>query len=314
MKLSRTWFALLITSLLTLTVQGHPLPTDILDVGRDGSVDVQINGFPAKMEVRGDGISYPVLNPDVAETCKLRANIFGNVFGIEAKVGSIAISGHTAKAKLSIMGRTDTHRVLWFDRAIVQDLAGSIGPNAIPQSLVRLNVSAAIAQPKVTSLPLQIEDGRVGTTIRLDQTSVFVMFNPLSPRTIASAGAGQVIATTQTGKWTGAQESIAVNFGIERPVRELALSNPIRLGDLVISSLLVRDNSRVTGVSEANTATGSVDSNEVTLPAVNVTAETKGPKPSYQLTLGRDVLDQCTSITFNKLSGHIDLNCDQEKP
>jgi len=294
-----------------IAADGSSSSGDMLEVGRNGTVDVQVNGLPAKMEFRGDGISYPVLNPDVAEKYKLRSNFFANVLGIEAKVGPITIPGRTGKAKFSIEGQDGSRRMLWFDRPIAPGLDGSVGPNAVPQSRIRLNVGADTAHPTQASLPLRVEDGRVGTTIRIDQTDVFVMFNPMSPRTIASAGAGQVIAIAQAGKWGGAQESAIVNFGIERPVRNLVLSSPIQIGNVTVANLLVRDNSRLVGVDEIKNQAEGDDANEVTLPAVTVTAKQGGLKPSYKLTLGKDVLSRCASITFNKVLGQIDLNCDQ---
>lgn len=309
MKQLPTLGAIFLTSILVSEAHAASLQDDILDIGRDGSIEAQINGFPVTLQFRGDGISYPVLNPDTAEKFKLRTNLFANALGIEAKVGPVTVPGRTGKVRLEIQGHEEKRRALWFDKPIAPGMDGSIGPIATPQTRIRLNTGAGFGHLTSISLPLKIEDDRVGTTISIDKTNVFVMFNPLQPRTVASAGAGHVMAFAQAGRWSGTQESTSINFGVERPVRELTLSNPIQIGNLQLSVLLVRDNSLVTGVADIKSRAEEEDANEVTLPAVTVTAKAAKIKPSYKLTLGQDVLSRCASITFDKTSNKIELNC-----
>jgi hypothetical protein len=285
-----------------------PASEGVLDIAQDGVVYGKLNGSPARLMMRGNGIAYPVLNPDVAEALKLRTNIFANLLGIQAKVGPNTIQGHTGKIKLMLDNRESTPRALWFDKLVAPGLDGSLGPYAVSQSRIRLNIGTRVEHAKLVSLPLQIEDGRVGINIGVGENTVFVMFDPAREHSVASAGAGQLIARAYDGKWSGKESLELIDFGIQRPVRELALANPMQIGNLNISKLFIRDYVRVTGVDEMNMPPDDMDSNEVVLPAVTVTAKVR-IKPTYKLTLGRDVLKQCASILFDKTSNQIGLLC-----
>lgn len=283
--------------------------SNLLEVGPDGIVNYEINGLPAKLQLRGDGLSYPALNPDAPERFKLRSNIFADALGIEARVGSISIPGHTGKAKFEFAGQKESRRALWFDKPVAAGFDGSLGPNAVPQNQVKIATGNPIDQTRTTRLPLQVQDGRVGTHLNVGASSLFVMFNPLIEHSIATAGAGQALALSNQGKWSGAPETVVIDFGVSRPVRELTLAEPIHLGDLRISRLLVRDHTRLTAVDDMNSQTKDIDPSEVVLPTVVVTAQTNSSKPLLRVTLGRDALEGCTSIAFDKASKQIELNC-----
>ncbi len=233
------------------------------------------------------------------------------MIGIQAIVGTTIIPGHTGKAKFLIDGRESNLRALWFDKPAASQLEGLAGPNALAQSVIRLNTGVAVEHPTVFSLPIQVNNNKVGTQITVDQTPIFVMFNPLREHTIASAAAGQVISAAHGGRWSGTSNTEATDFGIDRPVRGLSLATPIDIGALRIQTMLVRDYSRVSGVEEGGASASALDPSEATLPAVVVTADTKSKvKPLYYLTLGRDALGHCGSITFNKDANRIELSCE----
>lgn len=282
---------------------------NILEVGPDGAVNCEINGLTAKLLFRGDGLAYPILNPDTPEKFKLRSNIFANAFGIEARVGSISVPGHTGKAKFEFSGQKESRRALWFDRPVAAGFDGSLGPDTVPQAQVKITTGNNVAQTRTTQLALQVEDSRVGTSVNVGASSLFVMFNPLIEHSIATAGAGQALALSNQGKWSGAPEMVVIDFGVSRPVRELTLAEPIHLGDLRISRLLVRDHTRLTAVDDMDSQTKDMDPSEVVLPTVVVTAQTNSSKPLLRVTLGRDALQGCTSIAFDKASKQIELNC-----
>ena len=294
----------------SVTSSGKSLQDSVLDVPPDGIVAVQINRSSTiyRFEMRGDGISYPVLNPELAENLKLRSNIFGNLLGIQANVGPIAIAGHTGKVDVAFDGQEETLRALWFERPIAPQSDGSLGPGAVTQSIVKIHVAEGARSVQPSAVSLQTEDNRVGTNIEVGKTTIFVRFNPLRQHSIASAGAAQAIALAYKGQWSGEKGSDLIDFGITRPVRELSLSVPLKVGGLSISKLLVRDFGQVTGVSQESSQ-GNADPNEVVLPEVSVTAQSTKTKPAYNLTLGRDVLDGCESITFNKSTKQIQLAC-----
>jgi hypothetical protein len=290
---------------VAINVTGSPIVDSTLEVGLDGQVSCQINGVPARLQFRGDGISYPVLNPDATSKFKLKANVFADIAGIEAVVGPSKIAGHTRKAEFAFGNDSSSLRTLWFDRPVAPGFDGGLGPAAVPQTRVVLNIGQPV-QHALTSFPLQLDGNRVGTTLKVGEADIFIMFNPLAQRTMASAGAGQEIARINGGAWSGEQEQADIYFGVQRPVRELTLATPLKIATLDISKLLVRDNTRVTDVAELKDQAN--DANEITLPAVTVNAPPK-TKPVYRLTLGRDVLDRCASVTFDKAIKQIVLRC-----
>jgi hypothetical protein len=289
---------------------GNPTSDDVLDVPPDGIVNVQVNEAPTKFQfvVRGDEISYPVLNSDIAESLKLRSNIFANLFGIEARVGPVSIPGHTAKVSFTINGKNENRRALWFDQPISSNSSGSLSPETVPQSKVILHIGEKKDHAQVSSVPLQSDDHNIGTSIKVGEKDVFVRFNPLRQHSIASAGTAQVMVSVYKGQWSGEEGSEMIDFGIARPVRELSLSVPLKVGGVSISKMLVRDFRQVTGVAEKNIQ-NDADPNEVVLPEVSVTAQNSKTKPVYNLTLGRDVLGQCDSVSFDKTSKQIQLSC-----
>ena len=135
------------------------------------------------------------------------------------------------------------------------------------------------------------------------------MIGPSLEHSIATAGAGQALALSAQGKWSGEQEMATIDFGVSRPAREMTLSEPIDIGGLRVSKFLVRDSSRLTSVGELDSQAENIDPNEVVLPTVVVTAQTSGSKPTLRITLGRDALQECASVTFDKASSQIELAC-----
>lgn len=282
---------------------------DAFEVAQDGIIDCQVNQIPAKLVFRGDGLSYPVLNPDAPGRLKLRSNLFADAFGIQATVGTTSIPGHTGKAKFLIANQQQSLRALWFERPIAPAFDGAVGPGALPQARVQMILGASALETTEFALPLQTSDNRMGTIIKAGSSDIFVMFNPLLERSIATAGAGQALALSQHGQWSGTQEHVDIEFGLRRPARALTLSEPIAMGNLSIAKILVRDNANLTAVGEVAPNTNDTDPSEVVLPTVVVTAQTGSSKPLLRLILGQDALGVCSSITFDKSSKRIVLAC-----
>lgn len=163
----------------TVRATGDLPSSSVLEVGPDGIVACEINEQPARLQFRGDGLSYPVLNPDAPKKFKVRSNIFADALGIEARIGATTIPGHTGKAKFSFEGQRDSRRALWFDRVITVGLDGGIGPDAIPQARVTIATGNNVAITRTIYLPSHVEDNRVGTSVKIGSSDIFVMFNTL---------------------------------------------------------------------------------------------------------------------------------------
>lgn len=100
---------------------------------------------------------------------------------------------------------------------------------------------------------------------------------------------------------TGLEE---IAFGVERPVRTLTLGAPLRLGALAVATLGVRtaDIGNVSTIRDADEPTPDPDE-------VVVTAKMKRDPNRDRLALGRDQLDRCSSIVFDKPARQVRLAC-----
>jgi hypothetical protein len=107
------------------------------------------------------------------------------------------------------------------------------------------------------------------------------------------------IAAAQGGRWNGAPGRSVIVFGIERPVRPLALATPLAIGPLAVVQLGVRtgDGGSAAGIREAD------DPDEV------LVAGGKARPDRDRLILGRDQLGRCSSLVFDKPRRAIRLTC-----
>lgn len=94
-----------------------------------------------------------------------------------------------------------------------------------------------------------------------------------------------------------------IAFGVERPVRMMALDRPLAIGALSLTRIGVRtgDWGNAAGIAEA----GSADPDEIV-----VTAKGRKRDPFRdRLAIGADVLARCSSVIFDKPARQIRLTC-----
>ena len=131
-----------------------------------------------------------------------------------------------------------------------------------------------------------------------------VRFNPDNARTLATAGAGVALASANGGRLEGATRTAHIAFGVERPVRLLKLARPLAIGPLTLAALDVRvaDYGSAGGIADADAPPPDPDE-------IVVTAKGKRDRSRDSLTLGRDQLDRCSSIVFDKPAKQVRLSC-----
>ncbi len=296
-----------IVAILALTVQ-PALPVGITAHAKDssaGSIDVEmerpieatINGKSVRLTLAGDGLSYPVLNPDLAQRLSLKSSIVS----VRATVGPVAIPGRTGVIKLGLDGKVNKRRALWFDKPISTAADGEIGPEALPHGVVRLILSPKKAGEGAITLPLHRETNRLGTTMSIGGRAIFVQFDPSRSHSLATASAAKLIGDAHGGR-SGETRQEVIDFGVRRPVRRMTLERPLDLGGLKIASFGVRT-SRAGGSVDAPAADADPDE-------IIVTASEKEDKRSrLTLTVGRDILGSCSNIVFDKAGRRIILSC-----
>jgi hypothetical protein len=260
-------------------------------------LDGKINGNPVRFKMKANGIAYPILNPDVASRLKLRSNIFSVV----AVIGPVKVPGKTGVAKIEASGSSFKHRILWFERPTTTQASATLSPESVPQQVIRFELREPVAGEKLTRMPLVRKDFTLNVVQTAGGQDIFVQFDPDLAKSMATAGAANVIGGEHGGQLSGATYSTPYYFGVERPLRTVQLATPFRIGPLSLSSFSARvsDLGAISNLPDAD-----LDPNEVL-----VTASRSKVKPIYRIILGADALENCSSITFDKPRKVIELSC-----
>ena len=226
---------------------------------------------------------------------------------IQSAIGPVKIRGQQRLVNISLGGRTHNKLVAWFQTDQHKFGEAHAGPLAIPAPVIRFALRPA--QPGETrfSMPLAT-DGRRGvasTRMTFGKKKVYFAFSPHFETTLASAGAGSVIAQNNGGEFVGDPKPVVVAFDVARPARPVQLKTPIIFGPIALSKLLVRsrDYGNTNAIKEAKSPNAN-DEEEIL-----VQAKRKGTNPEYFVYVGNDVLKNCSSITYDKPGQTITLSC-----
>ncbi|MGJ3648496.1 hypothetical protein ACLB0R_08490 [Sphingomonas sp. GlSt437] len=266
-------------------------------VDGEGIVPVRIGGKPARLRISPWAPAAPTLNPGFAEAIGLH----GGLFGVAVKVGPIKVKGGTGVTKLEFGKVGFKRRVVWFEKDYERAADAAVGPGGLPVDIVRFRLKAPGEGEQTASLPLVQEMFRPAyAQIGLADRKLHVLFDPHRARSIATAGAGQALASALGGQLSGDRGRTQVAFGIERPVRSMRLARPLVVGPLRLNEITVRisDNGTTAGIADAD-----ADPEEIV-----VTAKGGGDRRDF-IILGADVLSRCSSIVFDKPQRAIRLTC-----
>ena len=96
---------------------------------------------------------------------------------------------------------------------------------------------------------------------------------------------------------------MVINLAVARPVRHLGLATPLRIGPLALTDMLVRTGDFGSVAAIADKDAPPADPDEIV-----VTGEKK-QKRRLRLDVGRDYLDRCSSIVFDKQARTLTLSC-----
>lgn len=270
----------------------------------DGVRATSVMGVAGRLRVDPAAPAMPVLNPAMAARAGLRSGPFAVQYG----VGPVSIAGRTAVARIDLGRGAIKRRVTWTARAFVDDADAAVGPGGLPDPVIRFQLSAPRAGERVVTLPMASGGlfggwGMTTALVPINGYPVRIRFDPRRP-TVATAGAGVAIAQAQGGTLEGAPASTEIAFGVVRPVRGLRLARPLAIGPLALDRLLVRVSDFGSAASIAEAGAAPPDPDEVV-----VTAKGKRDRSRDAVTLGREQLDRCSSITFDKRAKLVRLSC-----
>jgi len=287
--------------LLVGLVAGAASAPSVYVVRGDGVVGGTLNGVPARIRIDPAAAGAPILTTALANRARLRAG----PFGFEYLIGPTRLTGKSAVTRIDFGLGPIRRRVGWTAAPYRAGADAVIGPGLIPAAAVRFELRPARPGERLSVLPLVGQGGLDSAwgerfaLLAIGGSPLRVQFDPGRRRTVATASAGARIAGALGGQLAGPAEPVEIAFGVSRPVRSLHLARPLQIGAISLRELGVRthDFGSVRGIAEAG-----ADPDEVVVVA-------KGKKRVEQIKLGADVLDRCSSITFDKAARQVRLSC-----
>lgn len=297
-----------VCSVLTIGLCGAaPIPAadPVYTVRDEGIVTASVDGSPGTLRIDPGAPALPIL----AKPYALRAGLKPGMFGLHYQVGPSGVRGVTAVTHLTVDGMAIRRRVGWFDTPYATGADGVIGPGGLPAPVVRFEIHAPRPGERTLDLPLVDGGALIGNwgglfgEISVGGVPMKVRFDLHHRLSLASAGAAQRIAAAQGGALTGPVDQAEIAFGIARPVRRMTLATPFAIGPLTLNTLHVR-------VSDYGNAATIRDADVTPDPdEIVVTGKKKRDPARDRLSIGRDALDHCSSITFDKPAKRIRLAC-----
>lgn len=278
----------------------------ILELAAGTRIPFQLNKTGGLMLVDPGITSAAVCNPDFALRAHFRSTWRGPVAGI----GPIFMQGGGAPFRFKMGDHTVESMTRWSDHRFVDKADCGIGPGGLPDPVVRFVLRAPRPGEHVAALPFFMQsgtdnDGGIDGRIDVDGNKIGVVFDLQAALSQVTASAAWPIAAAQRGHLEGPVLQAPIAFGIERPVRKLALLRPLQVGPLTIHDLYVR----VADYGDASRIRTKADPQELDPDAIIVRGYVKRPKYFQRVVIGTDDLGRCSSITFDKRRKQIILSC-----
>lgn len=281
---------------------GPALPDELVLSGQN-IIDVTINGQPLRLEVRPEAAEAPTLNADVAARLGLKPGMVA----FRSMVGPEKVNGNSSVHRVDYGAGERKQRIFWTDRRSSTIADGTISPASLPYRKVTFQLGEAGAGEREISLPLDNFGflGRlgVGTTLDLNGEKVRFQFSLARDQTLVSAPTGNWLAQNRGGKFTGQPRQTLIFYGIQRPTREMTLSQSIAIGprELVSADVRYSDYGDASGIASADDA--SADSDEI------VVVGDKKRDVDLRIVAGRAFLKGCASLTYDMQKRTLGLRC-----
>lgn len=300
---------------MAMLLVGAAQPAQERVIAADGLIEGRIAGQPARTRIDPAAPAMPLIDLALAERAKLKLTGGWGV-GIGYRVGTTDVMTRTQVVEVDLGRGTDKRRVGWAKRPFAPGVDVSVGPAALPEPIVRFQLRAPRPGETTTIFPALHESGPFGlfgnftaTFARIDVggAPMRLRFDPFHARTLATAGAAVRLAQANDGALSGESVPTEIFFGVERPVRDLTLKRPFRLGALAIARLGVRtgDFGSTGAIREGEAAETAPDPDEIVVVAKGKKRDTRRDT----LSLGADQLRNCSSIVFDKKADVIRLTC-----
>lgn len=288
-------------ALALLTIGARPAPDleRIVDAASGHIVTAIINGRPMKLRVELDANYWITLNAASAA----RAGLDGSWIKGTVPVSSVPVKFNSSATRLKIGAWNEKHRITWIDRTVIEGADGIIGPSLLPENRVTLTFHPPA--PGERTIELAIDNSRYFGSrykLRVGEETLWVNFTPHRPQSVATAAAGAHLAQMQDGHWSGEPRLVRIELGIDRPGRPMTLRKPFDIGGLMSSSFMVR-------TADYRGKFQLPPDKEPDPGEILVTGRTSKGRARFLLSLGRDALGGCSSITHDKKRETLTLHC-----
>lgn len=292
-----------LAALAVLGVGAAPAAERVVTPGE--TVAVTVNGVPARIAIDPEAPGLPMVTQSLAQRAGLSCS--GLIcFGVVMLIGRERIPGKTAVTPFGWDGGPpDKRRVGWLERDLPLPADGEIGPGGLSEPVVHFALRAPRAGERTVALPMAGSGGLSGSwgslraRLMAGGEEISVRFDLHGRRSLATAGAAVAIARAQGGVLTEERDRQVILWGVERPIRIMRLARPLPVGPLALPTLGVR----VTDGAGANTIPeADADPSEVVVNA-------KGKKSPRILSIGRDLLDRCSALVFDKPAKEVRMTC-----
>ncbi len=299
MKLYR---AMLAGALAMTMIGAKPPPPDlerVIDIGAGELIDATVNGRPMKLRVDLGTPDWVMLNAASAA----RAGLDGSMIGGSRKIGPIKLRIDSSLTKLKVGSYRKGRRIFWFDRDVTEGADGLISPSVIPENRVTLKLGPAMQGER--TIVLDVDHSMIRGfrhKLAVGDESLWITFAPERPMSVATAASGAHLAETNDGHWTGPPEKVRVELGIDRPGRPMELRRPLDIGGLASRSFMVR-------TADYRGSFQLPPEEDADPDEIVVTGKTSKGRAQLWLTLGRDTLGRCSSITHDKRRETLTLRC-----
>ena len=284
----------------------------VLEIDINQPIEAHIEGVPARLQVITGLVDRLTLTTDFVAANGIKPAPIAGKANINFW-GRKEIEGKNRPLDYTIQGRKKNARAFWFFDVPQPRFDGSIGPWAMPFDSVNIRLSASADDEKTFEFPY-FGDLNNGSMSSYQETGFGTAVSFGVERTldypVASAATGAAIATAYGGTLSGNVWSEHIAFGVSRPVRLMTLQRPFVIGPFSFSKIAVRTRSTIDAagngevISEAQSEE-DLDPNEIIVEALSK----KAKKPAFTFAIGRESLNQCSTILFDKVARRIVLRC-----
>lgn len=272
----------------------------VLDARTGPYVEARINGVPLRLRVDFDQGRSLTLNPEAAA----RAGLGDGQGRWIQIIGPVRLRGRFAEIPVTLAGQTTRAKVNWQEVAVAADADGIVTPYLLPFDRVTLERRPAGAGERDIVFESRIHDNHgIHVPVRIGKHRIAARLSFHHPRTTAPAAAAAVIIGAHGGALEGVKTLEEIGFGVKRPARPLRLARALRIGDLAIMRLMARS-ADYRGKHKLALPAAPVRDSDIL-----VTGQLPSQDPLYRITIGLDVLEQCSAASYVRATGELRLRC-----